>query len=50
MIKSLATTNEKEPKHSNYRERDKGKELHTSGRPQVGRDLQGDPFASTANP
>jgi len=53
IIKSSAATNEDNPKaiamDAETKERGGGK-LLTFWRPQVGRDLQQDPFASTASP
>ena len=40
MAKPSATANENEPKCSSHRYRNEAKELPTSGKPQVGRDLQ----------
>jgi len=55
MAKFQAAANEDKPKHSNHRHKNKEKKkrktnLLTSGRPQVGRDLQQDTLTSTAKP
>jgi len=48
MAKSLAAANES--KYSSCAHRNEEKEPVTFGRPQIGRDLQQDALASTANP